>query len=113
MKYIVLRQSEGTIIFRTTGAIPMKKLCAGLLILLLISCAFVFSLSKKTAAMKETEKQLISENEKLTEQVSTIQENITAKDSEITDLSEEKKPVLEAQDVWEQRTEEIRPLLSD
>ena len=91
----------------------MKKLCAGLLILLLISCAFVFSLSQKTAAMKETEQQLISENEKLAEQVSTIQENITAKNREIADLAEEKKPVLEAEDVWKQRTEEIRALLSD
>lgn len=91
----------------------MKKLCAGLLILLLISCGFIWNLSQKTAAMKETEQQLISENEKLTGQVSTIKENITAKDIEIADLAEEKKPVLEAEDVWKQRTEEIRALLSD
>lgn len=91
----------------------MKKLCAGLLILLLISCGFIWNLSRKTAAMKETEQQLISENEKLTGQVSTIQENIAAKEKEISDLAEEKKPVLEAEDVWKQRTEEIRALLSD
>ncbi|MDO5108479.1 MAG: hypothetical protein Q4D59_00980, partial [Erysipelotrichaceae bacterium] len=77
------------------------------------SCGFIWTLSQKTAAMKETEQQLISENEKLTGQVSTIKENITAKDIEIADLAEEKKPVLEAEDVWKQRTEEIRALLSD
>lgn len=98
---------------QTTGVQPMKKLCAGLLILLLAACVYLFQVSKKVSTLRETETQMLNENEKLTEQINAIQETISLKEKEITDLTLEKQPLLETKDVWEQRTEEIRKLLSE
>ena len=91
----------------------MKKLCIGLLILLIAACAYIFNFSKKIDAVKETEQQLIAEKEDLVARVKTIQESITAKESEIEELKEEKKPVMEESEVWQQRTEEIQALLQN
>ena len=91
----------------------MKKLCIGLLILLIAACAYIFNFPKKIDAVKETEQQLIAEKEDLVARVKTIQESITAKEAEIEELKEEKKPVMEESGVWQQRTEEIQALLQN
>jgi peptidoglycan hydrolase CwlO-like protein len=93
--------------------ITMKKICIGLLIILLMACAYLFNFSKKIDAVKETEQQLVTEKEDLVSQVKTLQESITAKETEIAQLTDEKKPVMEESEVWQQRTEEIQALLQN
>lgn len=91
----------------------MKKLCICLCILLLISCAFLFRNSGKLTELNETRTQLIHENESLRNQNEQIAQNIKNEEETIERLSEETAPLREARETWEQRTEEIRGLLSD
>lgn len=91
----------------------MKKLCIGLAVILLISCGFLYRFFQENAAVRETEQQLLAENEELNKQLDSIRQSLAAKETEAAELYEEKKPVLEAKDIWQQRTEEIRSLLSD
>lgn len=91
----------------------MKKLNISLSILLLIFCGLLYGEVRETDGLREAEQQLIHDREQLQEQISFVSQSIRSSETELEDLKNEKQPVLEAYDVWQKRTEEIRSLLSD
>lgn len=91
----------------------MKKLSIGLLITLIISCGLIHSEVCETNALRETEQDLLLRSEELQEQIRTVSQNISESRVELDQKKDEKKQVLEAHEIWQKRTEEIRSLLSD
>ncbi len=91
----------------------MKKLYGVLTVLLVLFSGYIFLSYQSINVLKETETKLVQETQTLKDELASKEQEAAQKDAEIASLTEEKKGIVEACEVWSQRTEKLQALLSN
>ena len=91
----------------------MRKIYGILTVLLVLFSGYIFHSYQNVSALKETETALARETQTLKDELASKEQEAAQKDAEIASVTEEKKDIAEACEVWRQRTEKLQALLSD